>query len=195
MPNNFDTDFKSYLGEQHRLLDLIPTSVVEEFVNTLQEVRANRSVLWILGNGGSAGTASHLVTDFSKGAGELGNGSLRAAAPSEFVSLQTALANDLDYSEVFSKTLEMYSNSDDVVLAISVSGRSPNLIKAAEYATKKGLKVLSIVGERGMPLQDMSQSCIMVESNDYQIVENIQLTLGHWFMKRLRINAECLLGA
>lgn len=195
MLNNLDTDFNAYLAEQHRLLSGIPTSAIEEFVNTLQEVRANGSVLWILGNGGSAGTASHLVTDFSKGAGELGSGSLRAMAPSEFISLQTAVANDLDYAQVFSKTLEMYSKKDDLILAISVSGRSPNLVRAAEYAVGKGLKVLSIVGERGNPLQDLSNSCIMIQSNDYQIVENIQLTLGHWFMKRLRISSECLRGA
>jgi D-sedoheptulose 7-phosphate isomerase len=191
MPNEFEFNFMSYVIEQHRLLSELSPKTIEEFVNTFQELRSNGGTLWILGNGGSAGTASHLVTDFSKGSNENGNGSLRAMAPSEFISLQTAIANDLDFSQVFSKFLEMYSKSGDAILVISVSGRSPNLVSAAQFAAKQGMKVLSIVGERGYPLQSISQSCIMIKSNDYQIVENIQLTLGHWFMKKLRISSEC----
>lgn len=191
MPNNIETNFISYLEEQHRLLSEVPNPIIEGFINTLQEIRANGNTLWILGNGGSAGTASHLVTDFSKGAGEMGKGSIRAMAPSEFISLQTAVANDLSYAQVYSKTLEMYSRRGDAILAISVSGKSPNLVQAAEFANDNGIKLMSIVGERGTPLKERSESCIMIKSNDYQIVENIQLTLGHWFMKRLRISNEC----
>ena len=192
MPNSFDTDFSSYIDEQHRLLSEISEIKLEEFLNGFQNLRANGSTLWILGNGGSAGTASHLVTDLSKGSSENGKGPLRAIAPSELISLQTAIANDFDYSQVFSKTLEMYARSGDTILVISVSGRSPNLVSAAEYANRSQIKVLSIVGERGYPIESLSQSCIMIDSNDYQIVENIQLTLGHWFMKKLRISTDCV---
>ena len=192
MTSDISMDFQAYLAEQNRLLSELSQETIDEFVNTLQEVRSSGSILWILGTGGSAGTASHLVTDFSKGAGENGNGSLRALAPSELISLQTAIANDIDFSQAFSKTLEMYSKSGDAILVISVSGKSPNLVLAAEYAAGKGLKVLSIVGERGIPLQRISETCLMIKSDDYQIVENIQLTLGHWFMKKLRIGPDCM---
>lgn len=191
MQNEIEKDFELYIQEQHKLLACLSIEEIDTFIQSIQDLRDSGHTLWILGNGGSAATASHLVTDFSKGASENGMKPLRALAPSEFVSLQTAIANDIDYAQVYSKTLELLAEAGDAVLIISVSGRSPNLVHAAEFARQAQINVLSIVGERGTKLQNLSHSCIMVPSNDYQIVENIQLTLGHWIMKQLKINSNC----
>jgi D-sedoheptulose 7-phosphate isomerase len=191
MQNEIDTDFTLYIQEQNKLLACLPIEKINTFIQFFQDVRESGQTLWILGNGGSAATASHLVTDFSKGASENGMKPLKALAPSEFVSLQTAISNDIDFAQVYSKTLGLFAEAGDAILILSVSGRSPNLVHAAEFARRAQINVLSVVGERGTTLQDLSDICIMIPSNDYQIVENIQLTLGHWIMKQLKIDSNC----
>jgi D-sedoheptulose 7-phosphate isomerase len=186
-----NSDFHDYITEQHRALQDVNFEVLSRMVALIDGIRHSGNTLWLLGNGGSAATASHLVADFVKGASEEGNGAVKAVAISEQISLITAIANDHSYSDIFSRSLELMAHKSDGVLILSVSGRSPNLINAASIAKEKGLVVLSIVGADGTPLQEISNECILLDSRDYQVVENIHLTLGHWFMKELRSHVEC----
>jgi D-sedoheptulose 7-phosphate isomerase len=185
------SDFLSYVSEQNSILQNINLDSISRMVLMIDEIRHSGKTLWLLGNGGSAATSSHLVADFVKGANEEGNGAVRAIAISEQTSLLTAIANDIDYSEIFSKPLSLLGSPGDGLLIFSVSGRSPNLINAATVARNCGLVVMSIVGQDGDPLKKLSNECIIIGSRDYQTVENIHLTLGHWFMKELKTHFQC----
>lgn len=186
-----NSSFHDYIKVQDSALKDVNVEAISRMVSLIDRIRHSGNTLWLLGNGGSAATASHLVADFVKGASEEGNGAVKAVAISEQTSLITAIANDYSYSDIFSKSLELVGGQGDGVLILSVSGRSPNLIKAASTARERGFVVLSIVGADGIPLQEISSECILLNSRDYQVVENIHLTLGHWFMKELRMHAEC----
>jgi D-sedoheptulose 7-phosphate isomerase len=180
-------NFEAYLSLNNHVSKNVNEDLVDLLIEGFQKIRSSENYLWILGNGGAAGTASHLVTDFSKGSSELGGKPLRAIAVSEMISLVTATANDIGFEDIFSKALSLYAKSGDGVLILSVSGTSPNLIKAHATAKDLGLSTYSILGEKGQMLGKSCDVSIILESGDYQIVENIQLMIGHWVMKRMRI--------
>lgn len=177
--------FESYVLEHSTALRKIPEDRISRFVVALSEVRKNGETLWIAGNGGSSATASHAVADFTKTVTQAGERGIKAVALSEMVSLQSAFANDVSFMDAMSETLNLVGKKDDVLLLFSVSGRSQNLLKAAESAAAIGMDVLSIVGRNGSPLALLSSDSIVFDSDDYQVVENLHVTLMHWFVKEL----------
>lgn len=177
--------FESYVLEHSKALEKISQDRIGRFLIALSEVRQKGETLWIAGNGGSSATASHAVADFTKTVTQAGEKGIKAIALSEMVSLQSAFANDVSFIDAMSETLKLVGEKDDVLLLFSVSGRSPNLLKAAESAATMGMDVLSIVGKNGSPLALLSTDSIIVDSDDYQVVENLHVTLMHWFVKEL----------
>ena len=151
----------------------------------IQRARNNNSKIWVLGNGGSASTASHAVADFAKTSKQFGSPALLAFAPSDMVALQTAYANDDSFLAAMANTLDDYGSEGDVVWIISVSGTSPNLLQAESVAKKKGMSVCATVGLKGGELAKRSDASIIVNSEDYQVVENVQLTILHYLVKEL----------
>ena len=183
-------NFTQYVSENVDILNKIDETQISDMTESFQEIRRHGRFLWIIGNGGAASTASHLVTDFSKGASESGGKPLRSVAITEMTALTTATANDLSFEDIFSNSLNLYASTGDAVLMLSVSGTSPNLVKAHEKAKELGLKTFAIVGERGIDLASKCDVAIVLKSNDYQAVENIHLMIGHWIMKQLRIECQ-----
>ena len=175
----------NYIGENLDALRGIGEAQISEFVRHLRELRQRGQRLWILGNGGSASTASHAAGDFGKTAKRLQERPLNAFALSEMVALQTAYSNDVSFEEGFASTLRDFSEQGDAIWIISVSGSSPNLLRAVEQARRDEVKILSVVGRKGSALSDASDAGIVIDSLDYQVVENIQLILMHWFTKEL----------
>jgi D-sedoheptulose 7-phosphate isomerase len=177
--------WSQYISENRSVALGIGESDLSKFVLLLKETRAAASKVWVLGNGGSASTAAHAVGDFGKTVKGFGGAPIFTIAPSEMTALQTAYANDVDFKDGFSETLRDFASQGDLVWIISVSGRSPNLLKAVEVSKSKGLKVVATVGERGAGLESEVDLCIVIPSDDYQIVENIQLEIMHWLTKQL----------
>lgn len=151
----------------------------------LQKARAHNLKIWVLGNGGSASTASHAIADFSKTSKQFGAPPLLAFAPSEMVALQTAYANDDSFLSATAQTLADYGSEGDVVWIISVSGTSPNLLQAESVAREKGMSVCVTVGLRGSEISKRSDAGIIVASDDYQVVENVHLCILHFLVKKL----------
>ena len=178
-------NFDEYLDSHKIAVSSIDDNQLSLFLESLSRLRESGKTLWIAGNGGSSATASHAVADFTKTINQTGRGGIKTFALSEMVSLQTAFANDNSFVDGFHDTLRFVGTAGDVLLAISVSGKSPNLLQAARAATQIGMPVLSMVGELGSPLAELSDSCIFIKSSDYQVVENIQLALIHWLVKEL----------
>lgn len=177
--------WKSYVAENERVLNLVDESILVDTATTFKKVASAGGTLWVLGNGGSASLASHAVADFSKTVQGLGGEPVRTLAPSEMISLQTAYANDTDFSEGFATTLRNYASKQDMVLIISVSGRSPNLVNAIEEAKSIGMRSSAWVGSRGAGLAGLVDHLLVLDSDDYQIVENAQVSLMHWITKVL----------
>lgn len=178
-------NWTDYLDLNFKAADLLESRSLEDLCDVFRKARGRGSKVWILGNGGSASTASHAVVDFGKSVKNFGGEPLFAIAPSESTALQTAYANDESFESAFASTLEHFLEPQDVVWVISVSGKSPNLISAISQAKSSGALVVATVGESGSSLAANIDLCIVVQSGDYQVVENIHLMIMHWLTKNL----------
>ena len=137
------------------------------------------------GNGGSASTASHYITDWNKLVSLATGKHFRGIALTDNVGLITAFANDIEYSEIFSGQLAAVADQGDLLIAISGSGNSENTLKALHYANRNGLKTLAIVGYDGGKMQSVAQNVVLFPSFDMQICEDFHLIFGHLVMKSL----------
>jgi D-sedoheptulose 7-phosphate isomerase len=176
-------DFYKYLESQNYVLESVNTTKLAEFIEGLREIRASDGILWVAGNGGACSTASHTAVDFNKTTLGFGNRPLKTVAISDMSALTTAFSNDIDFSESISGPLDILASSNDGLLLLSVSGTSPNILRALETALVSQITTFCIFGEKGKEVAATSKYSIVLESSDYQIVENAQMTLIHWLAK------------
>ena len=135
--------------------------------------------IFIMGNGGSATTATHFARDLTTGAGVKGKLRLRASSLTDNVAVITALANDIDYSSIFEGQLVGQVNEGDVVIGISASGNSPNVLKAIEFARSQGAITIGFIGFGGGKLKELAHKYAVLSSRDYGQVEDAHLSLAH----------------
>ena len=178
-------NLKEYFAAQAVAASNLDEEKISEFARVLGKLRESNATLWIAGNGGSAATASHAVADFTKTSTSNGHAPVKAIALSELLSLTTAFSNDVSFEASLGESLALLSSPGDALLIITVSGLSPNLRYAADVAKRIGIPVYSLTGSRGHQMIENSTLGILVESNDYQIVENIHLEIIHWLVKAL----------
>ena len=150
----------------------------------LSKVKKKNNI-FTMGNGGSAHNASHFITDWSKMASVTSGIKVRGFCLNDNNGLITAYSNDISFSDIFSGQLKYLMNKDDLVIAISGSGNSQNVLKAIEYANTNGATTMAFVGFDGGKLKNLAQNVIHVPSNDMQICEDIHLSIGHIIMKFL----------
>lgn len=167
-----------YLGKLLADLDCDAIARVGEILETAR--RANRTI-FVLGNGGSAATASHFANDLGLGPRVSGGSAFRAISLTDNVAFLTAAANDISFESVFSEQLKTFMQAGDIVIAISASGNSPNVLKAVEYATKRGAFTIGLTGFDGGKLRKIAHENIHINTphGDYGPVEDIHLILGH----------------
>lgn len=178
-------NWTDYVEANTNVLRSVSESDIENLLSLLNEVRAAAGTLWILGNGGSASLASHASGDFSKTVVGLGGLPLRSVALSDLVALQTAFSNDESFEDAFGQSLKLLAKPGDGVLLFSVSGTSPNIVSATKKAIELGLKVGAVVGSAGANPPHRPHCQIVLNSADYQIVENAQVSIMHWLTKSL----------
>ena len=181
-------NFQDYVLKQQSVIDNLSNPEIIAFLEGLHAIRSAGATLWIAGNGGSASTGSHAVVDFVKTAQSHSRSFLRAQNLPDAVALTTAFSNDISFESSLGNSLKSLAIPGDSLLILSVSGTSPNLIYAFEIAKEIGLKTFCILGKKGIDLAEKSDYSIVIESEDYQIVENVQLMLIHWFTKCLKEN-------
>ena len=174
---------KNYLTGLKAVLDRLPLAELEKLFTVIEEAHAAGKQIFVVGNGGSAATASHMMNDLNKGTlGHKGDAPwkrFKVIALTDNVSLMTAWANDTDYNTVFSEPLKNLANRGDVLIAISASGNSPNIITAVEVAKQLGVKVLGLGGFTGGKLAQLADVCVVVPSNDYGPVEDVHMIIDH----------------
>jgi D-sedoheptulose 7-phosphate isomerase len=174
---------KGYLSAQERAVASIDPAAVEKLVHLLVEVHARDGQVFTCGNGASAANASHFAADLGKNA----SGALvkRGFRPFRILSLNdntpwmTALANDYCYEEVYSRQLANYARAGDLLIAISVSGNSPNVIKAMEYAKEHGVKTVAIVAAQRGKAAVLADHVVVVEDPHYGRSEDAHMTILH----------------
>jgi D-sedoheptulose 7-phosphate isomerase len=174
---------KAYLTDLKAILDRLPLAELDRVIAVIEAAHAAGKQIFIIGNGGSAATASHMMNDLNKGTlGHKGDAPwkrFRVIALTDNVSLMTAWANDSDYNHIFSEPLKNLAQRDDVLVAISASGNSPNIITAVEAAKQIGVKVIGLAGFGGGKLAKMADVSFVVPSDEYGPVEDVHMILDH----------------
>ena len=168
-----------YLIAQKAAHDSIPVNAVKELIGDLRGALLEGRNIFVFGNGGSAANASHFATDLGKGASDKIHKRFRVLSLNDNVSWMTALANDYSYEDVFVGQLQNYAGPGDLALAISVSGNSPNCVKALAWAKQNGLRTAVLVGARRGRMAELADRVIVIADTHYGRVEDAQMCICH----------------
>ena len=170
---------KKYLVELVKSINNIPLDKIKEIAGVLKEAYKKGRHVFIMGNGGSAATASHFVCDLAKGTRVAGKKHFKVIGLTDNVPLLTAWSNDVAYKDVFKSQLENLLEKDDVVIVFTGSGNSPNVLEAVRYSKKVKSRTVAFTGFDGGKIKKMADICMIVPSNNMERVEDIHLVLEH----------------
>jgi D-sedoheptulose 7-phosphate isomerase len=176
----------TYIAGLKRAIDLIPLSHVEDTISILQQARLCGQQVFIMGNGGSASTASHFVCDLAKNTRQEGWPNFRVIGLTDNMAIFSAYANDEGYENVFCNQLKNLVRARDVVIAISGSGNSRNVIKAVELANSIGALTIGFTGMTGGKLKEIAHMAIHIDSMSIEQVEDIHLILEHMIVNAIK---------
>jgi D-sedoheptulose 7-phosphate isomerase len=186
---NMNDTMDSYLSRLRGTIDSLPTDKLTRLGEMLYRAYDSEKQVFTLGNGGSASTASHIAADLAKNTIGPNMRRFRIASLNDNTAIVTALANDLGYENVFSEQLQNLIRPGDLLIAVSASGNSPNVIKAIRYAQAKSAEVVGLLGFDGGAAAQLVDLAIVVDSKDYGVVEDTHLIINHilveYFRKRL----------
>lgn len=157
----------------------LPADQIDEIVQILKNAYEDGKQVMLCGNGGSGALASHLACDLQKGIGCLTNQKFRVISFSDGIPLITAWANDTDYTNVFAQQVSTWAQPGDVLIAISGSGNSPNVLRAVEVANAAGVTTVGLTGFGGGKLSQIATKSIVVPSDNMQHVEDVHVVLSH----------------
>ena len=183
---------RKYCDYMQKLISEIDIESVEKVVDSFLEARNKDKTIYFAGNGGSAATASHFSQDMSEIGRKIRGKGFRAQSINDNVSALTAIGNDYGYDHVFSMQIQYHFDPEDVLVVISASGNSPNIIKAVELAKEKGGKTIALVGFDGGRLAQMCDQVIHIRSKkgEYGPVEDIHLILNHMIVSYLMMELK-----
>ena len=176
---------QGYFEAQQRLMSQIDLGAIERAIDLIRNVGDSGKKVITCGNGGSASTASHYITDWNKMINIHTSKQFHGYSLCDNLGLITAFGNDLSYDEIFSGQLRSILSEGDLLIAISGSGNSPNVIRAVEYANHVGAITLAIVGYDGGKLMPIAKHHLHVPSFDMQLCEDFHFIFGHMVMKAL----------
>ena len=179
---NYTNDIQNYITLEVEILKKLDIEQINAALNLLDEARQKKGRIYICGNGGSAATASHFQNDFNKGVSEYIEVPFRFHCLNDNIATLMAIANDIGYEEVFRFQLRNNLEENDVLVAISGSGNSPNVIHAAEYARQHGCKIIGLTGFSGGKLRGLSDISLHVPVNSMQVTEDIHMIFDHMMM-------------
>lgn len=184
---DFTNKIDSYFDKLKHTIDNLDRDEINHFINLLLDARDKGKFIFIMGNGGSAATASHFVCDFNKGAsyGCRGNRFKFICLNDNSAELM-AYANDVGYEDVFVEPLKNFLNEGDVVIGISGSGNSRNVLKAITYANDNNAITVGITGYDGGILKSLAHYSVNVNVDDMQISEDIHMIFDHLSMSILK---------
>ena len=188
--SDFEKDFiNGYIDSVMDVLDRLRKEQMNSLLKVIEiirKVREDDRTVYIMGNGGSAATSSHFVSDLAKGTIVEGEKRFRTIALTDNIPLITAWSNDSDYSDIFAEQLKNLLRPGDVVIGISGSGNSKNVLKGVEYASKNGAKTIGFVGYDGGKLKNMVDVSILADIHYMQKAEDVHMLLEHMLTSAIR---------
>jgi D-sedoheptulose 7-phosphate isomerase len=170
---------ETYLHRLHSAVDALPRDRLAELGDMLYRTYRNGQQVFTLGNGGSASTASHMAADLAKNTISANMRRFRVLSLNDNQALLTALANDLGYENVFSEQLKNLIRAGDLLVAISASGNSPNVLNAIRYARTQCAGVVGILGFQGGEAAQLADLAIVVPCDHYGVIEDVHVIVNH----------------
>ena len=185
---DYKKSVKEYLNMIKDAVDAVDVDAVNDIINLLTEAKDAKKKIFIMGNGGSGANASHIQGDFNKGLslGKPEDERFRVSCLNDNASTVLSLANDVSYDDIFIEQLKNFLDDGDIIIGISGSGNSENVLKAVRYAKERGNKVIGFTGFDGGMLKKECDLSFHVESNSMQITEDLHMMLGHLFYHVLK---------
>jgi len=184
---------QQYIAELQALLDAFPHDAFEGMIRALLDAYEKGRRIFVMGNGGSASTASHFACDINKGVCLDKEKKFKMICLNDSIPTMMAYANDLSYADVFVEQLKNFFEPGDVVIGISGSGNSPNVLRAVEYANAHGGLTVGLCGYSGGKLYNMARLPVLARIDDMQKVEDAHMIVTHMAMQRLwkELHADC----
>ena len=180
----------NYIDAEVRLIRSLPVKDIEAFIGIVEEAHNSDKQLFLCGNGGNAASASHLACDMGKGSSDALGKRFRVSTLNDNAAWLTAIGNDYAYEDIFVRQLENFARAGDVLISGSVSGNSPNLVKAFEWAKEKGVTSVSITSSKRGRMSDLATLPIVLPDEHYGRVEDMQMMIYHliafWFIEKDR---------
>jgi D-sedoheptulose 7-phosphate isomerase len=180
----------NYLQSLQDVIAKINIDEIDALARIFKKAYDEQRTIFLMGNGGSASTASHMACDIDKGACLDAEKKFRVMALTDNLPLIMAIANDIGYDSIFVEQLKNFAQPGDVVAGISGSGNSANVLKGIEYARQLGCTTVGICGYDGGKLKPLVDCCFHVKIDDMQIVEDLHLILGHILMRILHVGRD-----
>ena len=179
---DYTQHIENYIQREAEIVRKLDRKAISAALNCIVDTFEREKTIYIFGNGGSAATASHFANDFNKGISEYTEKKFRFICLNDNVPTLMAIANDIGYEEVFAFQLRGRLTKDDLVIAISGSGNSANVVKALEYAKEVGAATIGITGYDGGKTKQMVDYSLHVPIHHMQIVEDIHMIFDHMMM-------------
>lgn len=168
-----------YIQHQKRTLDSLPAEKIAEVIAIFKEALDAERNIFVFGNGGCAANAQHFVTDLGKGSSDKTHKRFRCLSLNDNPAWMTALGNDYAFEDVFLRQLMNFARPDDVLFTMSVSGSSPNLVKALQWGKEQGMKTVASVGNKRGKLAEIADTLIVVDDGHYGRVEDAHMGICH----------------
>jgi D-sedoheptulose 7-phosphate isomerase len=182
---NYIDEISAYLEKLKRTIDLISKEDVNQLMNILVKAKDEGKSVYVMGNGGSAATASHYCCDFNKGISYGCDKMFKFVCLNDNIPTMMAYANDLGWEEIFVGPLRNFLQKGDIVIGISGSGNSNNVVKALEYANENGGFTIGLTGYSGGKVKQLCKHNVHIPIDDMQITEDLHLVLDHCIMSIL----------
>ena len=179
---NYVDDIKKYISDEIEVLNQLDIEAINTVMNIFDEAFENESMIYVFGNGGSSATSSHYQNDFNKGISEYTDKKFRFLCLNDNIPTIMAIANDIGFEEIFRFQLRGRLKKGDLVVAISGSGNSVNILNAVKYAKEQGNIVIGITGFDGGELKELSDYNLHVPVRSMQITEDIHMFFDHLIM-------------
>ena len=179
-----------YIAAEQKALASIPVDQVAAAIETVKQALESDRQIFVFGNGGSASNCSHFATDLGKGSSDAVGKRFKVLSLNDNVSWMTAIGNDYHYDDIYLRQLENYGQDGAVVLTMSVSGSSPNLVKACAWAKEKGLHIIALIGGKRGKLSEFADNCIVIDETRYGRAEDCQMGIAHMICYAFMENPE-----
>lgn len=179
---DYKNQIQDYIALEMETLKKLDVDAINAAINLIMEAYSNKKRIYIFGNGGSSATASHFQNDFNKGISEYVETKFHFTCLNDNIATVMAIANDIGFEEVFRFQLTNQLEKGDLVIAISGSGNSPNVIHAVEYAKEQGNKIIGLTGYEGGRLRKLSDISLHADVMSMQVTEDIHMIFDHLMM-------------